>query len=160
MNKCLLIVDVQRGFINDSTQHIPRKVEQIQKKYENVFVTRFYNEKDSFFRKLIEWNRFDIDSEDFELAFTPCSKAIIINKSTYTCVNSGFIQKLNNLKINTIDIVGIDTDICVTKCAIDLFEIGIIPRVLSDYCASHAGQVAHDFALKTLARYIGSKQVI
>jgi len=31
MKKCLLIVDVQKGFINKSTNHIPNLVEQLQK---------------------------------------------------------------------------------------------------------------------------------
>ncbi len=160
MKKCLLIVDVQKGFINNSTKKIPQKIEKIQNEYETVFITKFFNKENSFFRNLLEWNKFSINSEDFELAFTPSPKAIIISKSIYTCVNKNFLKKIDSLNIKAIDIVGIDTDICVTKCAVDLFEAGIVPRVLSNFCASHAGEEAHKFALKTLARYIGSKQIV
>lgn len=160
MKKSILIVDVQCGFINNSTKHIPGLVEKLQNEYDYIYVTRFFNKKDSFYRKLIKWNRFDKDSDDFQLAFKPSTKAIIIDKSIYSCVNSSFLQELNKNQINEIDICGIDTDICVTKCAVDLFEAGVIPRVLSGYCASHAGLEFHNFGLKTLGRYIGEDQVI
>lgn len=160
MKNCILIVDVQNGFINESTEHIPALVEKLQDNYDYIYVTRFFNKKDSFYRKLVKWDRFDKDSNDFQLAFKPSPKAIIINKSTYSCVIPSFLQELNKNKIQEVDICGIDTDICVTKCAVDLFESGIVPKVLSKYCASHAGLKSHKSALSTLRRYIGKDQVI
>ena len=160
MSECLLIVDVQVGFINDATKHIPMLVEELQKKYRYVYVTRFYNKENSFYRKLIKWNRFDKGSDDFKLAFKPATDAVIIDKSIYSCVSPSFLQDLNGNKIDDVDVCGIDTDICVTKCAVDLFEAGIVPRVLSSYCGSHAGQEAHIQALGTLKRFIGRDQVI
>lgn len=160
MKECLLIVDVQVGFINEATLHIPKLVEKLQKNYKYVYVTRFYNKEDSFYRKLIKWDRFDKGSDDFKLAFNPIENAKIIDKSIYTCINTSFLEEINRKGITEIAICGIDTDICVTKCAVDLFENGIIPVVLANYCASHAGEDAHKFALKTLARFIGKDQVI
>jgi nicotinamidase-related amidase len=160
MSSCLLIVDVQNGFINDSTKHIPELVEKLQSSYQFVYVTRFFNKEDSFYRKLINWNRFDKTSTDFSLAFEPAPDAHILDKSIYTCVNASFLQELNGHGIDAVDVCGVDTDICVTKCAVDLFENGIIPRVLAKYCASHAGYVAHEAALRTLGRYIGKSQVV
>lgn len=160
MKKCVLIIDVQKGFINESTKHIPKLVEKIQEEYEYVYVTKFFNKEKSFYRKLIKWNRFYKNSEDFELAFSPVDRAIIIDKSIYSCVSTSFLQKLNDQGIDEIDLCGVDTDICVTKCAVDLFEAEIIPRVLSEYCASHAGSETHFFAIGVLARFIGRDQVI
>ena len=160
MGKCLLIVDVQVGFINEATAHIPKLVETLQNEYEYVYATRFYNKEGSFYRKLINWDRFSKDSTDFPLAFTPSNNVILIDKSIYSCVNGNFLKDLKGKGIDNIDICGIDTDICVTKCAVDLFENGIIPFVLAKYCASHAGEEAHRYALKTLGRFIGRGQVI
>lgn len=160
MAECLLIIDVQVGFINKFTAHIPKLVEELQNNYKYVYATRFYNKKDSLYRKLIKWNRFDKGSKDFQLAFTPSENAVIIDKSIYSCVNPAFLQEINGKDINEIDICGIDTDICVTKNAVDLFENGIVPFVLAKYCASHAGEVAHTNALRTLNRFIGRAQVI
>lgn len=160
MRKCLLIIDVQKGFINEFTCHIPLLVENLQVDYDIVFITKFYNENNSFYRSLIGWDKFDKNSIDFELAFNPIENAIIIEKNIYSCVNENFIKIINEKNINSIDLVGIDTDICVTKCAIDLFEIGIIPRVLISYCASHAGLELHNDSIKNLERFIGKNQVI
>jgi len=160
MSECLLIVDVQVGFIDEATKHIPKLVTELQKKYRYVYVTRFYNKEDSFYRKLVKWNRFDKGSDDFQLAFKPLANAVIIDKSIYSCVNSNFLQELNNNKIDSVDVCGIDTDICVTKCAVDLFEAGIVPRVLGLYCGIYSGEPdAHTHALGTLKRFIGKEQI-
>jgi len=160
MSKCLLIVDVQAGFINEYTAHIPKLVEKLQHKYKHVYAVRFYNKKDSLYRKLIKWDRFDIDSADFQLAFSPAEHVKIIDKDVYSCITDEFIQSLKQKNINEVDICGVDTDICVTKCAVDLFENDIIPFVLANYCGSYAGVDAHTTALKTLERFIGSDQII
>jgi nicotinamidase-related amidase len=160
MSKCLLIVDVQVGFINEETAQIPQLVEALQSEYECVYATRFYNTEDSFYRKLIKWDRFGKDSADFPLAFAPSRNVTLIDKNIYSCVNDEFLNELNKKRIDVVDVCGIDTDICVTKCAVDLFENGIIPFVLAKYCASHAGEDAHRYALKTLGRFIGRGQVI
>jgi len=41
MKKCILIIDVQKGFINSDTKHIPSLVEDLQKEYEYIYITRF-----------------------------------------------------------------------------------------------------------------------
>jgi nicotinamidase-related amidase len=94
------------------------------------------------------------------LAFTPTENVRIIEKSIYTCVTDTFLAALDELDIAEIHIVGVDTDICVSKCAVDLFERDRTPFVLAKYCASYAGPDIHEAALKIIARYIGESQVI
>lgn len=159
MNKCLLIIDVQNGFINAHTKHIPKLVEELQGEYANVFVTRFFNKQNSFYRTLIKWHRLGRDSVDFNLAFVPRDDAIIIDKNVYSCVTAEFLEQLSQKNIKQVDVCGIDTDTCVTKCAVDLFEANIKPQILARYCASHAGKTAHKNALDTLGRFIGREQV-
>lgn len=156
---CLLIVDVQTGFINESTKHIPPLVEIAQLKYDYVVATRFFNPENSFFRTLIKWTRFTPGSEDIALAFHAREDALIIDKPIYSCVSNNFINWLRDRDISVVHICGIDTDICVTKCAVDLFEQGVEPVVLSGLCASHAGENAHNNALGTLKRFIGKSQI-
>lgn len=156
----LLIVDVQNGFINESTKHIPYLVADLQMQYTKVYATRFYNEENSFFRTLLKWHRLSKDSPEFTLAFSPSDHTNLIDKNIYSCVNQDFLNILMESKCQTIDICGIDTDICVTKCAVDLFENGFVPNVLANFCASHAGIEAHENGLKTLGRYIGESQII
>ena len=159
-NVALLIVDVQVGFINEDTAGVPSLVEELQDSYKNVFISCFYNSQSSPYRRLMHWDKFEKEGRDYPLAFLPKDNAVIIAKNKYTCVDEYFINQLEKLNISEVHICGIDTDICVMKTAVDLFELGTIrPVVLVDYCASHGGQVLHDAALKILPRYIGQKQV-
>lgn len=163
MDSCspaLLIVDVQRGFINSHTAHIPSLVERLQHEYQTVFATQFSNPEGSNFRRLIHWQRFTPGSTDIELAFVADPKTQVIHKSIYSCVTDRFLSDLRREKITEIHVCGIDTDICVTKCAVDLFESGLTPFVLEKYSASHAGEAAHAGAINVLKRFIGKGQII
>lgn len=159
-NKALLIVDVQKGFVNDKTKHIPSLVENLQNNYNLVIATRFINLPNSPYRRLIKWNHLYPDTDEIQLAFQPKEGTIIIDKYIYSCINDAFLSLLNKNNITEVDICGIDTDICVTKCAVDLFERNITPFVLKDYCATHADENLQDTALIILARYIGDSQII
>lgn len=159
LDVALLIVDVQHGFINDSTRHVIPLVEDLQARYEHIFATRFINGVDSPHRNLIDWHRFGEGSRDTELAFHPSPKAEIIDKSTYTCVTPDFLDTLRQRKVSEVHVCGIDTDVCVMQCAVDLFENGIRPVVLSQASASHAGEEYHQNALLILRRQIGSGQI-
>lgn len=55
--------------------------------------------------------------------------------------------------------VGIDTDMCVLKVALDLFDLIIEPLVYVDCCASTLGLQAHFAGLAVLARNIGADRL-
>jgi hypothetical protein len=52
-----------------------------------------------------------------------------------------------------------DTDMCVLKIAMDLFDADVEPVVLVDCCASTAGLQAHLAGLSILSRNIGPFQL-
>lgn len=62
--------------------------------------------------------------------------------------------------VKEVYIAGIDTDCCVLKTAIDIFERNIRPIVLIDYCASNGGDESHRSAIRVLERTIGKKQIV
>lgn len=160
MSKALLIVDVQNGFVNEMTKHIPMLVEKLQYNYDLVIATRFINLPDSPFRRLIKWDHLSPGTDEIELAFKPKDGVVVIDKFIYSCIDESFLRLLKENGIGAVDICGIDTDICVTKCAVDLFERNITPYVLKDYCATHADADVQESALIILARYIGKTQII
>lgn len=159
-NAALLIIDVQVGFVNDATRHIVPRVEEIQKRYPHVYATRFINAEGSPYRKILNWHRFYADSDDVPLAFEPVDLAVIMDKNIYTCVDDAFLEDLRSKGIEEVAICGIDTDACVSACAVDLFENGFKPILLSEACASHAGAEYHEAALRILARLIGKNQIV
>ncbi len=117
----LLIIDVQKGFINDATRHIPARVAGLARRYDRVMVTRFINLEGSAHRRLIHWHRFAPGSDDTPLAFEPPAGAAMIEKSTYSCVDEAFRARLELIGAQEVHICGIATDNCVLKCALDLF---------------------------------------
>lgn len=156
----LLIVDVQKGFINEATRHIPAIAERLAADYEAVIATRFVNPGGSAYRRLIHWRRFAPGSADTELAFRPPAGAEVIEKRRYTCVDAAFLGRLRDLGAEEVHLCGIATDNCVLKCAVDLFEAGLRPVVLASACASHAGPEYHEWGLRILARLIGTDQIV
>lgn len=156
----LLIIDVQVGFVNGATRHVVPKVEALQKQYPHVYATRFINAEGSPYRNLLDWHRFYESSDDVPLAFNPVDGVIVIDKHVYTCVTPAFLDDLRSKGIEEVAICGIDTDACVSACAVDLFENGIRPILLSEACASHAGAEYHEAALRILTRLIGKRQIV
>lgn len=156
----LVIIDVQKGFINEWTAHLPAAVEALQREYAHLVVTRFINPQGSAHRRLIGWSRFGPGSDDTELAFAPGPGAWVFDKATYTCLTSALAARLDQWGAETVDLCGIATENCVLKTAVDLFEAGRVPRVLSRYCASHGGADCHAAGLLVLRRFIGERQVV
>ena len=61
--------------------------------------------------------------------------------------------------VTRVAVVGIDTDMCVLKVAMDLFDLSIVPEVYVDCCASTAGLQAHLAGLAVLARNLGAQHL-
>lgn len=160
MTSGLVIVDVQCGFINEATTHIPDAVFDLQHEYDHVAVTQFYNAPGSPWRKLLKWDRFDRNGEDYQLAFEPGEHALVIEKTTYSAVTDRLLNWLSAYDISDVHLCGIATDACVLKTALDLFEQEFRPVVLGYACASHGGADCHEEALHLLTRQIGADQVI
>lgn len=66
---------------------------------------------------------------------------------------------VNDRSFQEVHLCGIDTDACVTACALDLFSMGLRPIVLADACARTGGKEFHEAALRALARSLGSKGI-
>lgn len=162
MASCLFIVDVQRGFVRQHSRQIPERLGALQHEYDFVIASRFVNAPNSAHRRLIGWSKMGADdSEAIEFAFQVRSDAYIVEKTAYVPVFPEVLRLLARNGVDTVDIVGIDTDVCVTQTAVAIFETEWLrPRVLADYCASSGGPEFHEAALKILRRLIGEAQVV
>ena len=156
----LLIVDVQKGFIKRGSGSVIPIVENLQQCYSHVFATRFINSENSPHRKFIpEWENLYPGTPEIELEFTKADHVKVIDKTIYSCINNDFLAYLQDLGIKEMHICGIDTDVCVSMCATDLFQNKIRPVVIKDACASSGGKKYHKAGLFTLRRLIGEKQL-
>jgi nicotinamidase-related amidase len=159
----LLVVDVQRGFINSFTEHIPERVRQLIEtgEYAPVLFTRFVNTPDSPYCKLLKWDALSAppETELVEVLAPLAAEDNVYIKQGLTGVPDALAQRLRDEGISQISLVGIDTDMCVLKVAMDVFDLGIEPVVLVDCCASTAGLQAHLAGLAILSRNIGPHQL-
>lgn len=54
--KCLLVIDVQKGFVSDRTSHVVPQIKELMKTMSNTYkvVTKFINVEDSGFYNALE----------------------------------------------------------------------------------------------------------
>lgn len=159
----LLVVDVQTGFINDFTHHIPQRIVRLieQKIYSPVLFTRFINSSNSPYTRLLQWDGCDQEPEtNLSADLTPyVQPELVFSKPGLCGIPTELASYLNEHQVQQIAIAGIDTDMCVLKIAMDLFDQGIEPIVLTDCCASTAGLQAHLAGLAVLSRNIGAQRL-
>lgn len=163
MPDALLVVDVQNGFVNQFTRHIPMRIARLieRESYSPVLFTRFVNIERSPFRRFLGWDE-SAQPPDTELApeVAPfASEQRIYSKPGYAGLSDELKGFLVAERMARVAVVGIDTDMCVLKVALDLFDLNIEPIVLVDCCASTAGLQTHLAGLAVLARNIGADRL-
>lgn len=163
MTAPLLIVDVQSGFINPFTHHIPQRIARLieRNEYAPVLFTRFINSTDGPYQRLLNWHSCDSEPEtkivpELELFV---EQKFVFSKLGLCGMTDSLAKYLQQQHIEKAFIVGIDTDMCVLKIAMDLFDLGIEPIVFTDCCASTAGLQAHLAGLAVLSRNIGAQRL-
>lgn len=163
MAEPLLVVDVQKGFVNDFTAHIPGRVLRLieSANWDPVLFTRFVNTPGSPYRRLLDWHDCEKPPHtalaDEVAPFAKRGRVFV--KEGLTGLPARMRDYLTKQKFERITVVGIDTDMCVLKIALDLFDLGIQPIVLADCCGSTLGAYAHLAGLAILSRNIGPEQI-
>ncbi len=160
MKKLLLVIDVQKDFINEFTCNILERIQKLinSKQYDMVAFTRFINDKESVFYNKLNYKGC-MTSEQQEIALD-IHDSKVLDKRTYTALNDELKQYLADNKIDEIYLCGFDTDACVQKTALDLFEQDYEVYVLKDYCMSYRGEELHNLYINNMKRLIGKDRVI
>lgn len=162
MKNCIVIIDVQNGFMtNRDTKKLPSKIIELlkNKKFDYIVATKFINKKGGPYDLLMGWHGL-MDDKSIELS-SEISKITnkIFEKNIYSCFNDEFLNYIDENKIGKLYFVGIDTDCCVLKSATDCFERNIPFKVLINYCASNGGESSQEAAIKVLTRMIGKQNM-
>ena len=160
MKELLLVIDLQKDFINDNTENISCNIEKLisSKKYKYVVFTKFINDINSSFYKTLNYK--GCMSEDGRKIVIDTLEYPILEKKTYTALNYELKKFIEDNDIKKIYLCGIDTDACVLKTAIDLFENNLEVKVIEDCCMSHSGKEYHNSAINMLKKLIGKQNVI
>ena len=163
MSDPLIIVDVQPGFINEFTHHIPQRIARLiqRDEYASILFTRFINTPDGPYQRFLDWHSCDSEPEiNIVPELEPWAKPErVFSKQGLCGMPDELASYLRQQSIERVFLVGIDTDMCVLKLAMDFFDMGIEPFVLTDCCASTAGLQAHLAGLAVLSRNIGAQRL-
>lgn len=163
MSEPLLIVDVQPGFINSFTHHIPQRVARLVERdqYAPILFTRFINEPEGPYQRFLDWHSCDREPETNIVPELKSfvDQSCVFSKPGLCGMPNQLADYLRQHRIERIFLVGIDTDMCVLKMAMDIFDIGIEPIIFTDCCASTAGLQAHLAGLAVLSRNIGAQRL-
>ena len=163
MGGTLLVVDVQKCFLNKYTGHIPGRIARLIDGggFERVLFTRFVNAKEGPYHRFLDWHECEgPPGTDLAPELAPwVAPDRVFTKPGYTGLPAALTERLRADQPERIVLVGIDTDMCVLKVAMDVFDLGIRPVVLMDCCASTAGLQAHLAGLAVLSRNIGAEQL-
>lgn len=159
-NTLLLIIDVQKNFINDNTKKIPNKITNLINKnhFDYIAFTKFINDENSNFYKMLNYKGC-INEDDRKIVFDTQNNKVF-TKKIYTTVSDEFKTYIKENEIKKVYLCGIDTDACVLKTAIDLFENNIDVKVIENCCMSHSGKKYHNYAIKMLKKLIGKESII
>jgi nicotinamidase-related amidase len=159
----LLVVDVQKGFVNKFTEQVPGRVCRLidQGSWDPLLFTRFVNVPGSPYQRLLDWHDCEGPPEtDLADDVAPyAQRGRVFVKKGSTGLTAEMRDYLTERKFERMTVVGIDTDMCVMKIALDLFDLGIQPIVLADCCGSTLGAYAHLAGLAILSRNIGPEQI-
>lgn len=161
---CVLVVDVQNGFISPATAELPAAIRQFLKttQFQHRIFTRFINPgAGSMFVEVLNWKQMQSGTE---IAISPELEdlpTLVVDKHTYSpFLNTELENALREREVRKLLVCGINTDICVLTTAVELADRDFHPVVVKDLCMSTAGTEPHEAALRILPRYIGGKNVV
>jgi nicotinamidase-related amidase len=163
MPNALIVVDLQNGFINEFTGHVPDRVVTLIESgaYDPVLYTRFINMPDGPYPRFTGWDACmgPPETDLVDAIARHATPEVTFDKHGYAGIPEALERYLVDHGIERVTLVGIDTDMCVLKVAMDAFDLNLEPVILIDCCASTSGLQSHLAGLAVLARNIGAHQL-
>lgn len=162
----LVVIDMQRGFVRPETARIVPVVTDFVRRWQQAggatIFTRFINEPGSLFEHLIQWTSVttapETDIVD-ELKPYAAQATAVIDKPAYTPFTDEGAEVVRKGGWTDLVFCGLTTESCVLKGAVDAFERGLTPWVLTDASGAHAPG-AQEAGLLIIGRFIGKNQLI
>lgn len=161
--KILLVVDVQEGYVSDENRHIVKDIEKHidNFNYDLVIATRFINKSESLHRSELNMQEMTMLSPYAKLAGNINHIAdIVIMKSTYTSLTTDVAKLLEKNNVKEVYLAGFNTDTSIMATALELFDKGIKPKILSQLCGSVKGNTRNSVALEILKDALGENNIL
>lgn len=161
--KIILLVDIQEGYMNEELRTLAKDIEKHVKNYDYdlVIATRFINKNDSLHRSDIHIKDMTVFSSKAKLV-EPIDKIadIVLMKSTYTSYTADVAKLLEKKDVKQVYIAGLNSETSILATALDLFDKGIKPVVLSHLCNTTNGKRINEAALEILRIAVGDECIL
>jgi nicotinamidase-related amidase len=163
VSRALVVVDVQNGFVTDSSRAVvPAVVDLVRRWVGPVLFTRYHNYPGSPYERLVGWTAMQGPPEtDLVAELAPFARrAPVVDKTVYSLFTAQGRALVAEQGWTDLVFCGIATDSCVLKSAVDAFEAGLTPWVVTDACASDHSAEAHAAGLLCLRVMLGAGQLL
>jgi nicotinamidase-related amidase len=163
VSRALVVVDVQNGFVTDSSRAVvPAVVDLVRRWAGPVVFTRYHNHPGSPFERLLGWTAMQGPPEtDLVAELAPyAAGAPVVDKAVYSLFTAEGRALVAARGWTDLVFCGIATDSCVLKSAVDAFEAGLTPWVVTDACASDFSAEAHAAGLLCLRVMLGAGHLV
>lgn len=163
---CLVIVDMQKGFMNSETEHLKSKLvdflNENGSKFDYIVATRYVNHEGTPCQKFENWCGCMVGSGEEELIDELPKDMVdyIFDKDVYSCYTGKFPTIIQSWGIDKIYYVGVNTGCCVLHSAFDSYNDLIESFVIEDLCGSTSGKHSHECAIQVLKECITKERVI
>lgn len=163
MRDALMIIDMQKGFINENTTNLSDKIIEFANKgdFYAIIGTRYINHEQSPCYIFEGWKQCMRGSGEEELLpeiKDTCD--LVIDKSVYSCWSKKFYNFLKKVGIDRLVFVGVNTGCCVLHSTFDSYNACFETFVIKDLCGSTSGKESHDAAIRILSECITKEKVI
>lgn len=161
--KIILLVDIQEGYMNEELRNLPKDIEKHVKNYDYdlVIATRFINKNDSLHQSDIHIKDMTVFSSKAKLVGPIDQIAdFVLMKSTYTSYTADVAKLLEKKDVKQVYIAGLNTETSILATALDLFDKGIKPVVLSHLCNTTNGKRINEAALEILRIAVGDECIL
>lgn len=165
MKSALIIIDMQKGFINDNTKDLPAKivdfVNKNRDKFEVIISTAYINHKNTACYIFENWTECMSGSEEVEILDEIKNITdIFIEKDVYSCYSLNLELLLRDKGIEKLYFCGVNTGCCVLHSVFDFYNLLYDSSVISDLCASTSGKLSHQAAIQVLSECITKQRII
>lgn len=164
MKICLVIVDLQNGFINENTAHLPHKIAEFINShdcFDSIVATRYCNTSETACFKFGGWK--ECMSGTFASELVSDIKPYVMrtfDKTTYSGLTSEFRAFVMNEIFDKLYFCGVNTDCCVLATVFSFYDNVHDCTVISDLCASTLGEEKHRNAIDLLKDNITAERVV
>lgn len=155
-NKILIVIDIQKGFMAEpdfllASEKVEKFIRENAENYSHIFFTRFENTDNSLYKTRMGWSGLCTEDER-QFTFTPPENAIVLTKYTYGLSQTD-LNRILSLNAKEVDVCGVQTDACVYAISFQLFDNGVFPNILINYCATNKSR--KQFAKEALIHQFG-----